>query len=101
MDLIPEQLPDLFSESEWRLLLEIREGNAKEIKITLNNGEVKFLEIYQDVMFDTSVRLSEILMKKGYQELEVKTVKGEVVNARITDKEEARIRSRLSPDEAR
>ncbi|GEM_PF-3561310 len=86
MDLIPEQLPDLFSESEWRLLLEIREGNAKEIKITLNNGEVKFLEIYQDVMFDTSVRLSEILMKKGYQELEVKTVKGEVVNARITDK---------------
>ena len=86
MDLIPEQLPDLFSESEWRLLLEMREGNAKEIKITLNNGEVKFLEIYQDVMFDTSVRLSEILMKKGYQELEVKTVKGEVVNARITDK---------------
>jgi DNA-binding transcriptional MerR regulator len=81
-----EQLPDLFSESEWRLLLEIREGNAKEIKITSKNGAVTFLEISQDVMFNTSVRLSEILMKKGYQELEVKTVKGEVVTARITDK---------------
>lgn len=81
-----EQLPDLFSESEWRLLLEIREDNAKEIKITLKNGAVTYLEISQNVILDTSVRLSEILMKNEYQELEIKTVKGEIVTASITDK---------------
>ena len=83
---VHKQLPDLFSQSEWRVLLEIHEGNAKELKIKFKDGEIQLLEITQDIILDSSIRLSEVLMNNGYQELELKTAKGEVVTAQITDK---------------
>ncbi len=81
-----EHLPDLFSESEWRLLLEISQGNASEVIVKLKDGNIQMLEISENVKLDRSARLGEILLNQGYQNLELKTSNGEIITARLTDK---------------
>lgn len=81
--LVPYKLID---DQEMLILDKVRSGEYKEIKIRFDKRNSITLELTQEKKIENAARLSEILLKKGYQELIVKTEVGTIKYGTITTK---------------
>jgi hypothetical protein len=76
----------ILSDSEQQILELIRNGKAKSITISFKNDQPELIEVkkYKNVMKET--RLSEIILKKGYEKIEVTTESGNIAYTTVTTK---------------
>lgn len=68
----------LLDEQELLILNHIRSGKYIKISINLNDKESFKVEVTEKVNFDINARLSEILLKGGYQDIHITTQNGEI-----------------------
>lgn len=77
----------LITENEALILTALKEGNLKSVKIRFDNkSEMEILEITQSEKVDKSVRLMEMMLQNGYQDISVKTANGKIVQYENTRK---------------
>jgi hypothetical protein len=76
----------LINEGEQYLLRQVRDGNYSSIKIKFGKGKMELFEMTKNTKIDNAVRLNEILLKRGYQNIELITQDGVISYAAITNK---------------
>jgi DNA-binding transcriptional MerR regulator len=76
----------LINEREQFLLEQVREGKYTSMKITFKQGEIELIEMTREKKLENAARLDEILLKGGYQSLELKTQEGTITYSTLTDK---------------
>lgn len=77
----------LITENEALILTALKEGNLKSVKIRFDNkSEMEILEITKNEKVDKSVRLMELMLQNGYQDISVKNVNGNIVHCENTRK---------------
>lgn len=77
----------MITPEEKEVLRVLREEKPDEVKIRLSkDNEIDLIEITKNVKVDKAARLTEIIMNDGYQTIEVKTQKGQVVHCANTRK---------------
>lgn len=76
-----------FSENEWKIIQIIRKEKLQSLTVHFDtDGKEHLVELKSKKKIDTEARLSEIMLKGAYQEIEVKTQGGMVTNCYITEK---------------
>ena len=75
---------NILSETEQYILSIIKEGKAKEIKIKFKKEMPYIIKVTEERKIDAESRLSDIFMKKGYQEIVVKTQDGDIAFTNVT-----------------
>ncbi|GAB4495705.1 MAG: hypothetical protein OHK0019_25560 [Saprospiraceae bacterium] len=75
LELLPE---------EMELMLFVRTGNFESVTVKRKNGKIDFIEGTETLSADT--RLTEIMKKQDYQEIQMKVAKGKTVGLKRTIK---------------
>ena len=78
----------LLDDQEKLILEHVRSGRYKEITIRFNRRKSITLELTEDLKTDITTKLIEILIKGGYQDLQVKTEKGVINYSSIMTKKQ-------------
>lgn len=76
----------ILNDNELFILSLIREGKAKSITIKFENQKPNLIEMENEKKIEIQSRLSEILLKRQYQELIVKTQEGDIAYSNIKTK---------------
>jgi len=76
----------VLNDNELMLIRLFRSGKANKITIHLKAGKPEIIEVERHAKVQVESRLSEILLKEGYQEIRIKTNGGDVSFTSITDK---------------
>jgi hypothetical protein len=76
----------LINEREQYLLKQVREGNYTSMKIKFNEGTIERIEMTKEKKMDNATRLSDIMLKGGYQLITLNTQDGIISYATVTDK---------------
>lgn len=76
----------LLSQSEWALIEETRKEGLKSITIHFKDGKMQTLESTRRKKIAMEARLTEVLLKGGYENLTIATEKGQIVYAEKTTK---------------
>lgn len=76
----------ILNDNELYILSLIREGKAKSITINFADEKPSMIEIKKDVKTFAETRLTEILLKRGYQEINIKTKDGNIAVSCVTTK---------------
>lgn len=72
---------------EKEVLRVLREEDADQVKIVLDEGkQIDLIEITKKQNIDKAARLTDMIMNDGYQSIEVKTQKGNIVHCTNTRK---------------
>jgi len=77
----------ILSETEAYVLSLLREGKAKTLTIRFRDERPYLLEITRETKIQAEARLSEVLLRGGYQDISLKTEKGNIVISSILTKE--------------
>ena len=75
---------NILNETEQYILSIIKEGKAKEITIKFKEEMPYIIKVTEEKKVDAESRLSDVLMKKGYQEIIVKTQDGDIAFSNVT-----------------
>ncbi len=83
-----EQNLSILTSAEAKILNAIRQKGIKKIEILFNteNSTPKMIKITEENRINEYQRLSEIILKKGYQDIVLTTQKGEIVSCSQTTK---------------
>ncbi|RYY43365.1 MAG: hypothetical protein EOO06_19795 [Chitinophagaceae bacterium] len=77
----------LFSDKEWQLLELSRKPELTSIKVSYNgDGEMKMLELTKKKKVSAEARLTEVLLKGGYERIEIQTQDGKPIFYTSTEK---------------
>jgi DNA-binding transcriptional MerR regulator len=76
----------ILNDNELYILSLIREGKAKSITINFAGDKPSMIEVKKDVKTFAETRLTEILLKRGYQEINIKTQDGNIAVSCVTTK---------------
>ncbi len=81
-------LPQLLNDDEKKILKEMRIKNVKEIKVELNNGEIKRIESTKDGSLSANQmkQLKEILGLNSYEKIQLETRDEKAISFRRTKK---------------
>lgn len=77
----------ILSETEAYVLTLLREGKAKALTIRFKDEKPYLLEITRETKIQAEARLSEVLLRGGYQDISMKTENGQIVISSIVTKE--------------
>ena len=77
---------NILNERELFILKLVREGKYKEVSIRFGNKEEMTLTMTEEIKAQNATRLSEILAKGEYQDLQVKSQEGTVSYSTLTTK---------------
>jgi DNA-binding transcriptional MerR regulator len=78
----------ILSKEEARIISTIREEKLSYLKIRFNKDhQIDLIESTRDQHIDKEARLIDLIMKNGYQDIEIKTEKGNIVKCQNTRKE--------------
>jgi hypothetical protein len=70
----------LLSEDEAKVLAALRGENLKSVTVRFDKkGHLDFLELVTDQKVDKGTRLLELILTNGYQDITVKTQKGQII----------------------
>jgi hypothetical protein len=58
------------------ILEHVRNGHYKEIKIRFSKKDSITLELTEEFKADHAARIQDIILKRGYQDIELKTING-------------------------
>ncbi len=78
----------LLDQQEMAILDHVRKGQYKEIKIKFNKKDSILLELTEERKIDNAARLQDILLKGGYQDIQLKTQKGVITYTTIKTKKQ-------------
>jgi hypothetical protein len=78
----------LLDQQEMAILDHVRKGQYKEIKIKFNKKDSILLELTEERRIDNAARLQDVLLKGGYQDIELKTQKGVITYTTIKTKKQ-------------
>ncbi|HBG69195.1 MAG: hypothetical protein A2W93_07645 [Bacteroidetes bacterium GWF2_43_63] len=76
----------ILNEHETHILALLREGMAKTITIRFKDQKPYLIEVTREKKIHAEARLSEILIRGGYQDISMKTENGNIVITNITSK---------------
>lgn len=76
----------ILNENETHILSLMREGMAKSITIRFRDQKPYLIEVTREKKVQAEARLSEILIRGGYQDISMKTENGNIVITNITSK---------------
>lgn len=77
----------LLSSKEAQVLSALRTEGLKSVTVRFSNkGDLEFLELKSDLKVDKGIRLLELMLTSGYQDITVKTANGTVVYCENTRK---------------
>jgi hypothetical protein len=68
----------LLNDYELQILSLVQLNKFDSIKILFKNGEPFILEATENIKVSKDARISDILLKKGYQSIEIKTEEGQI-----------------------
>lgn len=77
----------ILNENEAHILSLLREGKAKAITIRFKDEKPFMLEVTREKKILSEARLSEILLRGGYQDISMKTENGNIIFSNIVTKE--------------
>jgi hypothetical protein len=78
----------ILSKEEARIISTIREEKLSYLKIRFNKDhQIDLIESTRDQHIDKEARLIDLIMTNGYQDIEIKTEKGNIVKCQNTRKE--------------
>jgi DNA-binding transcriptional MerR regulator len=85
------QIKDKFKEAfftieEWKLLQFLQKEKPVSIKVTYKGDRMDLLEIEKKKTIRAEARLTEIMLQKGYETIEIKSLKGNIVHCTSTEK---------------
>lgn len=69
----------LLSNDELKIIETVRKPNVKSVKVRLANGEVSLIEKEVEEKLNASAQIMDLIMRHGYQNIEIKTQNGKVV----------------------
>lgn len=78
---------NILNENEAHILSLVREGKAKSITIRFKDQKPYLLEISREKKVQVEARLSEVLLKGGYEDISLKTANGNIVVSNFVTKE--------------
>ena len=76
----------ILNENETHILTLLREGMAKSITIRFRDQKPYLIEVTREKKIHAEARLSEILIRGGYQDISMKTENGNIVITNVTSK---------------
>jgi len=76
----------ILNENETHILSLLREGMAKSITIRFRDQKPYLIEVTREKKIHAEARLSEILIRGGYQDISMKTENGNIVITNVTSK---------------
>jgi len=76
----------ILNDNEQYILSLIREGKAKAITIRFEAQKATMIEVTKEKKIKAEARVSEILLGKGYQDIQIKTQDGDIVFTNVTTK---------------
>ncbi len=77
---------EIFNKTELQILENIRSGDFKTLTIHFKNEKPVMIVAEKPVKIEKEARLSEILLKRGYEKIEVVTQNGKLSYSTITEK---------------
>lgn len=78
---LPKKKLFLLSESESQAISTIRDEDVTSVKIRKGgSNEIEFIEEFKSEKIDKAARLMDVILKHGYQTIEIKTQDGEIVH---------------------
>jgi DNA-binding transcriptional MerR regulator len=76
----------LLSPQEWQLIQETRAEGLKSVTVNFKDGKMQTLESTRKIKIPMEARLTEVLLKGGYENLTIVTEKGQIVYGEQTIK---------------
>ncbi|MBL7745392.1 MAG: MerR family transcriptional regulator [Chitinophagaceae bacterium] len=78
---------EIFTEEEWKILEILRREKPNSLTVTFDDKQkINLVEITKSKKVDIANRLSNIILKGGYETITLKTQKGKVVSCTQTEK---------------
>jgi len=77
---------NFINENEQYILSLIREGKAKSITIKFESKKPRLIEITEEKKLNVEARISEVILKRGYQDIKITTKDGSMVYSNIVTK---------------
>lgn len=78
----------LITEEEAAVLMAMRQPGIKSVTVRIDQqGEYDLLEIAREQKVDRSARLYEIMLQEGYEDISIKTQKGDIVYCQNTTRQ--------------
>jgi len=77
---------NILNENEQYILSLIQEGKAESITVKFDAQRPSYIEITNERKLDAETRISEVLLKKGYQDIVIKTQNGNIAFSNVTTK---------------
>ena len=74
------------TENELQILSLVRDGKANSITIKFDGQKPKFIEYTQEKKLYAESRISDVLIKRGYQDIIIKTQDGNIAFSNVTIK---------------
>ncbi|MBL0357850.1 MAG: hypothetical protein IPP72_13615 [Chitinophagaceae bacterium] len=86
-DFISAALQDIYFTDDEKLILQtVRNEKCNSIKINYRDEQIDLIELEKEVKIDKAKRISEVLLANAYEEINIKTQKGQIVSSKKTTK---------------
>lgn len=75
-----------FSKDELLILQTVRKEKCKSIKINYRDEQIDLIELEKEINIDKAKRISEVFLANAYEDVTIKTQKGQIISCKKTTK---------------